>query len=420
MKVLLVEDSTPLRGIIKQMLASLGYDEIVEAGDGLEAWDHLEASSFDLLLTDWNMPNMSGLELLQIVRETPSTADMPVVMLTTRSNKQDIISAVKAGVNNYVTKPCKPSDLKTKIDKAILQQREKPVRTPETASSNPDLVAPIVRGQRKFQPSQTGPYALFYESAGDYGDLEAGKETPVVSQYDAVDKAMTKINADFPGLDIGYSIEVETKEILRLLGDKGELVKMFLVNINQPNGYSLLRRMRFGVDDKLPTFAICDSFMGLEAEQREAISEMGVEILERRQLHPGSVTMLAEENLLPDVQSSRSGLNIFELQKGAGAAPVRGDRVTIHCAGRLPSGKVVVDTMKKGEPRTFQVGDGSVVPGLDEAVRSMQPGGRSLAVIPPSLAYGDTGNGTTIPGDTTLSFQVQLLKVETPPPDPLV
>ena len=106
MKVLLVEDSTPLRGIIKQMLASLGYDEIVEAGDGLEAWDHLEASSFDLLLTDWNMPNMSGLELLQIVRETPSTADMPVVMLTTRSNKQDIISAVKAGVNNYVTKPC--------------------------------------------------------------------------------------------------------------------------------------------------------------------------------------------------------------------------------------------------------------------------------------------------------------------------
>ena len=63
---------------------------IVEAADGLEAWDHLEESSFDLLLTDWNMPNMSGFELLQLVRQTPSTADMPVVMLTTRNNKQDV------------------------------------------------------------------------------------------------------------------------------------------------------------------------------------------------------------------------------------------------------------------------------------------------------------------------------------------
>ena len=95
MKVLLVEDSTPLRGIVKQMLTGLGYEEIVEAADGLEAWDHLEESSFDLPLTDWNMPNMSGFELLQLVRQTPSTADMPVVMLTTRNNKQNLCASAK-------------------------------------------------------------------------------------------------------------------------------------------------------------------------------------------------------------------------------------------------------------------------------------------------------------------------------------
>jgi two-component system chemotaxis response regulator CheY len=95
MKVLLVEDSTPLRGIVKQMLTGLGYEEIVEAADGLEAWDHLEESSFDLLLTDWNMPNMSGFELLQLVRQTPSTADMLVVMLTTRNNKQNLCASAK-------------------------------------------------------------------------------------------------------------------------------------------------------------------------------------------------------------------------------------------------------------------------------------------------------------------------------------
>ena len=77
MKVLLVEDSTPLRGIVKQMLTELGYEEVVEAADGLEAWDHLEESSFDLLLTDWNMPNMSGFELLQLVRQPPQRPTCP-------------------------------------------------------------------------------------------------------------------------------------------------------------------------------------------------------------------------------------------------------------------------------------------------------------------------------------------------------
>ena len=115
MKVLIAEDSNTMSGIVREMMRRLGYNEIVEAEDGQQAWEQLNQGSFDLLLTDWNMPRMSGLELLQKVRESPDLAEIPVVMLTTRNNKEDIVSAMKAGINNYVTKPCKPTQLKEKI-----------------------------------------------------------------------------------------------------------------------------------------------------------------------------------------------------------------------------------------------------------------------------------------------------------------
>jgi two-component system chemotaxis response regulator CheY len=119
MKILLVEDSDAMRGVVREMLRRLDYGEVVEASDGEEAWFQLCQEPFDLLLTDWNMPNMSGLELVEMVRQKPEFSDLPVVMLTTRNNKQDIVSAIKAGIDNYITKPCKPSQLKSKIDKAM-------------------------------------------------------------------------------------------------------------------------------------------------------------------------------------------------------------------------------------------------------------------------------------------------------------
>ena len=85
MKVLIVEDSNVMRGIIRYMIPRLGYDDVVEAEDGQQAWEHLTQESFDLMLTDWNMPRMSGLELLQKVRDAPDTASLPVVMLTMES-----------------------------------------------------------------------------------------------------------------------------------------------------------------------------------------------------------------------------------------------------------------------------------------------------------------------------------------------
>ena len=120
MKVLVVDDSPTMRRIVVQMLKRLGYNYITEADHGKDALERMQAAGdFELLLTDWNMPIMNGLELVQAVRADPQFAGLPILMVTTRNMKQDIVAAMRAGVNNYVTKPFDPKTIKEKIDKVL-------------------------------------------------------------------------------------------------------------------------------------------------------------------------------------------------------------------------------------------------------------------------------------------------------------
>ena len=120
MKMLVVDDSPTMRRIVVQMLKRIGYSHILEANDGREALELLKAEGdFDMLLTDWNMPVMSGIELTQAVRGDETLSKLPILMVTTRNMKQDIVAAMRAGVNNYVTKPFDPKTIKEKIDKVL-------------------------------------------------------------------------------------------------------------------------------------------------------------------------------------------------------------------------------------------------------------------------------------------------------------
>ena len=118
MKILVVDDSATMRRILVNSLQRIGYSECVEAGDGQEAINKFDAS-IGFVITDWNMPNMSGLGLTRALRSHPEGKAVPILMVTTRSVKEDIIAAVQAGVNNYIVKPFTPQVLKEKID-AIL------------------------------------------------------------------------------------------------------------------------------------------------------------------------------------------------------------------------------------------------------------------------------------------------------------
>lgn len=120
MKFLVVDDSPTMRRIVINALKTFGYSDVVEAGDGQEALDQLSKNKVDFVITDWNMPNMSGLDLTKAIRSNDNTKSLPILMVTTRGLKQDIIEALKAKVNNYVVKPFTPQVLKEKLD-AILK-----------------------------------------------------------------------------------------------------------------------------------------------------------------------------------------------------------------------------------------------------------------------------------------------------------
>lgn len=120
LKFLIVDDSVTMRRIVVNSLKNLGYENIVEAADGKEALAKLNVdTSINFIITDWNMPVFSGLELTKTVRNTPPLDKLPILMVTTRGVKDDIIEALQAKVSNYIVKPFTPQILKEKIDNIL-------------------------------------------------------------------------------------------------------------------------------------------------------------------------------------------------------------------------------------------------------------------------------------------------------------
>jgi len=117
MKILIVDDFSTMRRIIKNLLRDLGFTNTIEADDGQSALPLLKAGSIDFLITDWNMPGMTGIDLLKTVREDPNIKQIPVLMVTAEAKREQIIAAAQAGVNGYVVKPFTATVLKEKIDK---------------------------------------------------------------------------------------------------------------------------------------------------------------------------------------------------------------------------------------------------------------------------------------------------------------
>ena len=118
MKFLVVDDSATMRRIVINSLQRIGFTQVVEAGDGREALDQFDAS-VKFVITDWNMPNMSGIDLARSLRARDDGKTVPILMVTTRSVREDIVAAVEAGVNNYIVKPFTPQVLKEKIDQLL-------------------------------------------------------------------------------------------------------------------------------------------------------------------------------------------------------------------------------------------------------------------------------------------------------------
>ena len=116
-KILIVDDFSTMRRIIKNLLRDLGYNSTFEADDGSTALPMLESGDFDFVISDWNMPIMQGIDLLRKMRSDPKLKSLPFLMVTAEAKREQIVVAAQAGVNGYIVKPFTADTLKDKIDK---------------------------------------------------------------------------------------------------------------------------------------------------------------------------------------------------------------------------------------------------------------------------------------------------------------
>jgi two-component system, chemotaxis family, chemotaxis protein CheY len=119
MKILIVDDFSTMRRIIRNLLKEIGYNNADEAEDGQVALAKLKAEAFDFVVSDLNMPNMNGFELLHAVRADPALASLPVLLVTAEAKKEDIITAAQAGASGYIVKPFTKATLEEKLNKII-------------------------------------------------------------------------------------------------------------------------------------------------------------------------------------------------------------------------------------------------------------------------------------------------------------
>jgi len=119
LKILIVDDFATMRKVIRNLLKQGGFENVVEAEDGVVALKVLKSQTVDFIISDWNMPNMSGLELLKAVRGDEELKDLPFLMVTAEALKDNVVAAVKAGVSNYIVKPFTAEVLNEKIEKIV-------------------------------------------------------------------------------------------------------------------------------------------------------------------------------------------------------------------------------------------------------------------------------------------------------------
>ncbi|MFZ8803661.1 MAG: response regulator [Candidatus Calescibacterium sp.] len=119
MKILIVDDHEPMRKIIKTILRKVGFEDMEEAENGREALLKLKEKKFDVVLLDQNMPELSGLELLKIMKQDEQLKNIPVIMITAETSKEKVIEAIQLGVSEYIVKPFTAETLKKKIESVV-------------------------------------------------------------------------------------------------------------------------------------------------------------------------------------------------------------------------------------------------------------------------------------------------------------
>ncbi len=289
MKLLVAEDSPSMRKVVVRMLNAMGYDDVLESPNGADAWEKIQNNSIDLLLTDFNMPLLTGLELTQQVRTQYTATQLPILMFTTRNQREDIVAAVKAGVNGYIAKPFNSTQLQKYLSNIIEKHSAGALRQQTNY---------ILNGSRVPGPHDTDPLVIVAEK------FSSGDALNSISNRDYTDllyRVVLRINQlgeseDVP--ELSYYLESDSQLIVRCIRSHRAQLKMVLVsNEISGGGLTLARLARVNQNHDFVVVLVVHSINELPIQARASLEKLGVLLLERRRLDNAFLDRLFRDEL---------------------------------------------------------------------------------------------------------------------------
>jgi two-component system chemotaxis response regulator CheY len=179
-----------MRKLVATMLLGMGFTNVIEAKDGAEGWKRLTQHDVDVVLTDWNMPIMDGIELVEKIRRAPDFQDLPILLFTARTTKEDVLHALKAGIDTYITKPFTQQQLHTKIQTVLLKRSRQQVND-------------ILRYQDEVDREDDFPIIIFGESDTTADQLSQSQNKIVINFLANTTAAVRNVDERTPDYHIG-------------------------------------------------------------------------------------------------------------------------------------------------------------------------------------------------------------------------
>jgi|GEM_PF-226162 len=294
MRILLAEDAQGMRKLISTMLQAMGVENIIEAGDGSEAWDQLGKEEVDLILTDWNMPSMDGLQFVEKVRASAQFDDLPIIMFTARATKEDVLRALQSGVDTYLTKPFTPQQLSAKI-KAVMTRRERLG------------IMRIFTNIAIIHREDTFPLVLFGEATTNPNMLSRPENKHVAEFLSAATSAVRRVDARVPDYKVGYTVSDSTSDLSKLMHLGGKRVKMVVISSQLPGGgVTLARLASINNRGQMSIFFGCETLSELSTKERFGLERLDVAIFERHHMYRDNFEQLVTEKIVAAMEQAES------------------------------------------------------------------------------------------------------------------
>ena len=290
-QILLVEDAVG-RPIVK-VLETWGY-HVDLAEDGETGWEMLNGKRYDILLVDWMLPGISGVELVQKARAEDTHAHMPIVMISGNAGRENIISAVGSGIDSYLAKPFTAVQIRDKIEAVWEKHRD--------ARKFSDQIRGVVENQLAIDSGADRPLVIFGERFDTIEELSHQDHRDVARFLCSAIRSIAAINNANPELNLGYVIMTSTGQIVDQLKDQDVLGRVRAVLLSaECSGSPVLfaRQIRENFAGTMPILLCCESVLNLSSPHRAGLQKYAIPILERAELGDAEILELLSARILP-------------------------------------------------------------------------------------------------------------------------